>query len=120
MTSTAFFLVVATALLYLFHLALIAQNARKPPKGLRAVPGPKPVPIVGNLLQIASPPQRQLQKWAREYGELYKLRLGWEEWIYVNSPEAVKDIFDKQSQRTSSRMPSPVLSDVLSGGMRSA
>lgn len=120
MTSTTVSVLIAIALLHLLRLAATAWNARKPPKGLRAVPGPKPAPIVGNLLQIPSPPQRQLEKWAWEYGELYKLRPGWEEWIYANSPESVKDIFDKQSQHTSSRMPSPVLSDALSGGMRFA
>lgn len=34
------------------------------------------------------------------------------------SPEAVREILDKQSAVTSSRLPMPVLSDLVSGGMR--
>lgn len=45
------------------------------------------------------------------------MRLGREQWIYVNSLAAVKEIFDKQSQY-SSRAPSPVVSDIFSGGLR--
>jgi cytochrome P450 len=36
----------------------------------------------------------------------------------LNSPQAVKEILDKQSKVTSSRPPLPVVSDALSGGMR--
>lgn len=91
----------------------IASRAkRRAPKGLQDVP------FAGTGAQMGSQPQRQLQKWASEHGELFKVRLGREEWIYVNSPAAVKEIFDKQSQHTSSRAPSPVVSDLLSGGMR--
>lgn len=34
------------------------------------------------------------------------------------SPDAVKEILDRQSAHTSSRAPNPVASDALSGGMR--
>ncbi|KAF9871484.1 hypothetical protein CkaCkLH20_11131 [Colletotrichum karsti] len=63
-------------------------------------------------------PQRQLQRWAAEHGELFQIKLGWENWVFVNSPEAVREIFDKQSAKTSGRMPMPVISDLLSGGNR--
>ncbi|KAF7553267.1 hypothetical protein G7Z17_g3760 [Cylindrodendrum hubeiense] len=63
-------------------------------------------------------PHRQIQRWADEYGELFKVQLGWENWVFVNSPEAVREIFDKQSAMTSGRAPMPVASDLLSGGNR--
>lgn len=44
--------------------------------------------------------------------------MGWENWVYVNSPDAVRDIFDRQSALTSGRVPMPVVSDLLSGGNR--
>jgi hypothetical protein len=34
--------------------------------------------------------------WARQYGELFRLRIGWYHWVVVNSPAAFKEIFDKQ------------------------
>ena len=44
--------------------------------------------------------------------------MGWENWVFLNSPAAVKEILDKQSAITSSRVPMPVVSDLISGGMR--
>jgi hypothetical protein len=37
-----------------------------------------------------------MRRWAREYGELFRLRIGWYDWVVINSPEAFKEIFDKQ------------------------
>jgi cytochrome P450 len=96
-----------------FHLLTVTLPPRRAPKGLRDVP------VAGNQAALmGAHPQRQLQSWSREHGELFKVRLGGEQWIFVNSPAAVKEIFDRQSQHSSSRAPSPVVSDLLSGGMR--
>ncbi|KAL6405169.1 cytochrome p450 [Ilyonectria robusta] len=67
---------------------------------------------------MGSTPHRQIQRWADEYGELFKIQLGWENWVFVNSPEAVREIFDKQSAITSGRAPMPVAADLLSGENR--
>ncbi|KAJ5751752.1 cytochrome P450 [Penicillium odoratum] len=87
-------------------------------KSQRAPAGLRDVPVAGKLNELGEYPQRQWRKWARQHGELFQIRLGWENWVFVNSPEAVKDIFNKQSQHTSSRAPSPVVSNIISGGMR--
>ena len=59
-----------------------------------------------------------MTKWARTYGELFQIRLGLTRWIYVNSAEAARDIFDKQAAYTSSRLPTPVASGLIGGDMR--
>ncbi|QKX53806.1 uncharacterized protein TRUGW13939_00886 [Talaromyces rugulosus] len=105
-------ILLALAAYSIFRLITTSLTPKKVPKGLHDVS------LVGAGAQMGTIPQRQLQKWASEHGELFKVRLGREEWIYVNSPAAVKEIFDKQSQNSSSRAPSPVVSDILSGGMR--
>ncbi|KAG2026555.1 hypothetical protein GB937_001336 [Aspergillus fischeri] len=105
-------LLAAAAASLIYHLLTATLATKRPPKGLRYVPD------AGNASQLGVYPQRQLRKWAQEHGELFRVRLGREQWIYVNSPAAVKEIFDKQSQHSSSRAPSPVVSDILSGGMR--
>jgi hypothetical protein len=69
----------------------LLSHRRRPPKGYRLVPGPKGVPILGNTLQI--PPDRAEKKfmeWAREYGELFRIQMGWNEWVFVNSDVATK------------------------------
>lgn len=98
---------------YIFHF-----RPKRSPKTLRYVPGPKGLPIVGNTLSLGPQPQRLLRQWATEYGELFQIQMGWENWVFVNSAAAVKEIFDKQSAITSGRPRQPVLSDIVSGGMR--
>lgn len=88
------------------------------PKGFKPVSGPPGLPITGNTHQIKPQPQRQMEAWARQYGELFRIQLGPNTWVYLNSPEAVWEILDKQSAVTSSRAPSPVIGDIISGGMR--
>ncbi|KAJ5559804.1 hypothetical protein N7513_002203 [Penicillium frequentans] len=105
-------LVSVTTCIALYFLTAFTAP-RRTPKGLRDVP------VAGSQTALmGAHPQRQLQIWSREHGELFKVRLGGEQWIFVNSPMAVKEIFDRQSQHSSSRAPSPVVSDLLSGGMR--
>lgn len=98
--------------------AYLTSQTKKIPKGLRRVPGPPGIPLLGNTLQLKPQPQRQFQQWAREYGELFQIQMGYENWVFLNSPEAVKEILDKQSAITSGRAPMPVASDLISGGMR--
>ncbi|KAF4470599.1 cytochrome p450 [Fusarium albosuccineum] len=81
-------------------------------------PGPAGIPLLGNAHQLGSNPHRQLQRWASQFGDLFTVRLGWENWVFINNPESVREVFDKQSAVTSGRMPHPVLSGILSGENR--
>lgn len=80
--------------------------------------GPRGWPLIG--IGIGLPPKSAevLGRWAVQYGEVYKIRVGWYNWVVINSPEAMRDIFDKQSVSTSSRSPMPLAHDVAVGGMR--
>lgn len=62
---------------------------------LDKMPGPKGWPLVG--IGLGLPKQSVfMHKWGLEYGEVFKLRVGWYNWVVLNSPEAMKDIMDKQ------------------------
>ena len=102
-------------------LSIIAYwftSRRKTPKGTVPVPGPPGLPLIGNTFQIGEHPNQTYMRWAKQYGELYKIQLGWFDWYMLNTPEAVKEVMDKQSNASSSRSPMPALSDALSGSMR--
>lgn len=113
--------------LYTLPLVLVAalvlyyvkQTSKRPPKGYKHASAPSgQLPIIGHAHQLTAQSHRQIIKWARKYGEVYRIRLGWNDWYMLCSPDAVKEILDKQSAHTSSRPPSPVGSDALSGGLR--
>ena len=80
-------------------LALLAAAASLYTRGdrrLRKINGPKGNPLFG--LGLALPPNatQKLREWAVKYGEIYKIRIGWYYWVVLNSPEAIKEVFDRQ------------------------
>lgn len=82
----------------------------------KPIPGPPKLPLVGNLLQIKSP--ITFKKWAREYGELYEVQFGpAQRWVFLNSPQVVKDLLEKQSAVTSTR-PRFLSARIVSGDRR--
>ena len=111
----------STLLIILFlaaSLLFYKRSQNNPPKGLLTPPAPKGLPLLGNAHQLGPHPHRQIIKWARAHGEIYRIRLGWNDWYMLCSPEAVKEIMDRQSKDSSSRAPMPVASQALSGGLR--
>jgi hypothetical protein len=85
--ATAWTILIALAIVII--VAYLNSGARIP-RGLRIVPGPKGLPIIGSALELPEYPEKQYMKWAREYGELFQVQLGWHNWVFVNSEEAVK------------------------------
>lgn len=109
---------IVLVLLFFVVFIVYARYNNKPPPGTKVAPGPAGLPVLGNAHQLGQQPHQQITAWAREYGEVYKIRLGWNDWYMICSPDACKEILDKQSAHTSSRAPLPVSGDALGGGMR--
>jgi len=73
---------------------------------LDSMKGPKGYPLIGIGISLPLRAPEVFRKWALEYGEVFKLRVGWYNWVVVNSPEALREIFDKQVRRCSMRISS--------------
>ncbi|MDN3922763.1 cytochrome P450 [Roseateles violae] len=57
---------------------------------LSSLPGPRPLPLLGNLAQIEpARMHQQLEQWARDYGPVYRLRLGPSEALVVARADLV-------------------------------
>ncbi|KAJ5631960.1 cytochrome P450 [Penicillium lividum] len=80
--SIALILTAVTSLAFYYAFGLVRSPAIPP--NLRAVP------LAGDPSELGRYPNQQLRKWALANGELFRIKLGWTTWIYVNSPEAVK------------------------------
>ncbi|KAI3839097.1 hypothetical protein MKX03_011096, partial [Papaver bracteatum] len=66
-------------------------------------PGPVPLPIIGNLLQLGNKPHESLTQLGKVYGPLMSLKLGSLTTVVVSSPAMAKEILQKHDQSFSSR-----------------
>jgi cytochrome P450 len=88
------------------------------PRGYSKIPGPKGLPVVGHTFSVPlDNPHIVFKKWARQYGEIYQIQLGFQKWIFLSSGEAAKELIDRQSALSSSRPPMPS-ADFVSGYRR--
>ncbi|KAJ5698628.1 hypothetical protein N7462_000633 [Penicillium macrosclerotiorum] len=85
---------------------------------LDSIPGPKGYPFIGIGYQLPPKAPAVFRKWALEYGDIFKIRVGWYNWVVINTPEAVREILEKQALHTSSKAPSPLGHDIVTGGNR--
>jgi cytochrome P450 len=85
---------------------------------LDTIPGPKDYPFIGIGWKLPPKAPAVFRKWAMEYGDVFRIRVGWYNWVVINSPEAIRDILEKQGLSTSSKAPSPLGHDVVTGGNR--
>lgn len=43
---------------------------------LKKLPGPKGLPLIGNMLDMGKQPTKQLVEWTKEYGDIYQVKIG--------------------------------------------
>lgn len=98
---------------YSYDIWMAFQDRR-----LNSIPGPKGYPFIRIGYQLPPKPAAVFRKWAQEYGDVFKIRVGWYNWVVINTPEAVREILEKQAVHTSSKAPSPMSHDTVTGGNR--
>ncbi|KAL0464443.1 UNVERIFIED_CONTAM: cytochrome [Sesamum latifolium] len=82
----------------------ILRRAVKPNPGRRKLPpGPNPLPIIGNILELGQKPHQSLAKLSKVYGPLMRLKLGTMTTVVVSSPEIARIVLQKSDQVLSSR-----------------
>ena len=111
-------LVVGIAILALALRAIVKAITLPVPKGFSPIPGPTGIPLLGHSFAVpVQNPQQLFTKWAKQYGEVYQIQLGFQRWVFLNSGAAAKEVIDKQSSKTSSTPPMPT-ADIVSGYRR--
>ena len=60
------------------------------------LPGPKGWPLIGIGLDLPKQPRKLLKEYREKYGETFKMRLGWYDWVFFNDPQSVREVFDRQ------------------------
>ncbi|PPQ68795.1 hypothetical protein CVT26_001710 [Gymnopilus dilepis] len=81
-------------------------------------PGPRGLPIVGNVLQVS--PQRpwlDFERWAQEFGPIFSLNLAGQTIIVLNTFKAASDLLDRRSSIYSDRPQHIMAGEILTGGI---
>jgi cytochrome P450 len=102
--SPAMSILITTVCVFLlaFFSSFLKLSRRNPP--IKLPPGPKGLPILGNLLQVlGAQPHRALTALQREYGHLLFVRLGSVPTIVVDTAELIEEITKEQDAVFSSR-----------------
>jgi len=76
-------------------MATVTDPARAPQaiRRIADLPGPPGLPLLGNLLQIERERlHRQAERWAAEYGDAYRFRIGGRQFVVLSHPDAVSAV----------------------------
>ncbi|RYR71978.1 cytochrome P450 76T24 isoform X1 [Arachis hypogaea] len=82
----------------IIHQILKSKLAIRTPKSTKFPPGPKPLPIIGNILELGTQPHQSLAKLSQTYGPIMTLKLGTITTIVISSPMLAKQILQKYDQ----------------------
>ncbi|KAK0479643.1 cytochrome P450 [Armillaria novae-zelandiae] len=101
MTSTLLYaiLVFTSFVLYRLSLSILYRHLPFPP-------GPKRLPLIGNLWNVPRTidhPWRTYAKWAGTYGDVFYLDIPGNPTVVINSAQAAEDLFEKRSGNYSDR-----------------
>ncbi|XP_016201925.1 cytochrome P450 84A1 [Arachis ipaensis] len=80
-------------------LGLVSRIRRRPPYP----PGPKGLPIIGNMLMMEQLTHRGLAKLAREYGGIFHLRMGFLHMVAISDPDSARQVLQVQDNIFSNR-----------------
>uniref|UniRef100_A0A667ZFF8 Cytochrome P450 1A n=1 Tax=Myripristis murdjan TaxID=586833 RepID=A0A667ZFF8_9TELE len=68
------------------------------PAGLRRLPGPKPLPIIGNVLEVGSRPYLSLTAMSKRYGPVFQIQIGMRPVVVLSGSEMVRQALIKQGE----------------------
>ncbi|KAI3463909.1 hypothetical protein Pfo_020572 [Paulownia fortunei] len=102
--STSLSLIICTFILGLLLYSFL-QRRRHDTKGRPLPPGPRPWPIVGNLLQLGPKPHQSMAAMARVHGPLLHLKMGFVHVVVAASASVAEQFLKVHDANFSSRPP---------------
>ncbi|KAF5379921.1 hypothetical protein D9757_007237 [Collybiopsis confluens] len=94
-------LIIAVLVIPVIQFLRSRSNAQR---GARTPPGPKPLPVIGNLLDIPTErPWLRYTEWGKVYGDVVHLTAMGQSIIVLNSAKAIYDLLDRRGNIYSDR-----------------
>ncbi|KAF4636914.1 hypothetical protein G7Y89_g1167 [Cudoniella acicularis] len=91
---------------------------KRNPRRLPLPPGPRPLPVIGNLHQAPTIcPWRVFQQWGKQYGPIFKLQFAQNTIIMLLNHQTAHDLLDKKSGIYSSRPQVVMAAECFGRGM---
>ncbi|KAI0056400.1 cytochrome P450 [Artomyces pyxidatus] len=98
------FIALDTVVLAAVFITFRAFGSRRRRKGLPYPPGPRPLPVIGNLFDIPSEYSwLTYAEWAKIYGDVISLTVLGKVIVVLNSPQSAKDLLEKRTAMYSER-----------------
>lgn len=82
---------------------LLWVTRTKIPEGLQALPGPKPLPLIGNVLELGRNPHLSLTALSKRYGPVFQVQIGTRPVAVLGSSEVVRQALIKQGEEFAGR-----------------
>ncbi|KAI5623756.1 cytochrome P450 1A1 [Silurus asotus] len=82
---------------------LLWVSRTKIPEGLRPLPGPKPLPLIGNVLELGSNPHLSLTTMSKRYGPVFQVQIGTRPVAVLGGIEVVRQALIKQGEEFAGR-----------------
>ncbi|XP_078153605.1 cytochrome P450 76M5-like [Carex rostrata] len=106
-------LFIALTISLLFAISKLFSSSHNAP----LPPGPTPLPIIGNILDLDDQPHRSFARLAKVYGPIMSLKLGLTTTIVVSSAEVAREVLQTKDKFFSAR---PVLDAIRTGNNHDA
>ncbi|KAF9478585.1 cytochrome P450 [Pholiota conissans] len=93
--------------LFITYRTLVSSRAKFPP-------GPRPFPIIGNVLQIPTESlEETFTEWKAQYGDIVYIKIFKQPMVIINDLQAARDLLDKRSSIYSDRPRFVLLSELM-------